>query len=393
MTDDAAAFLAVAEHTGVARTPPPGDDDNPFNDPIEPPPPVEREPTSWVPVDLDEVLKGDLQRPTTTVLQRSDGAHLLYPGRVHLLYGRPESCKSWVALMAVVEVVQAGGDALLVDLESEPTEVIPRLLALQLSKSQIRDRIRYMRPTDPLDIIRYGIPGNADRDLADALDPAPQLIVIDAVGELFALHALDPLSNRDAPTVTGFLRRLAEKTGATVVALDHVPHTKREGASGSAPIGAQHKLAAVTGAAYEVKAHKPLAPGKTGETSLYLAKDRPGAVRAATIGKVAARITLDAQTHPNQILTSIQPDGNQPGHRSDALKARIDRVRQVLTDAGDQGLSKRAIRTEIGGNNPLTDDAITALVDDGEIHRRPGRGNALQHVLISQPKAPVDVPL
>ena len=46
---------------------------------------------SWQPVDLGPYLDGSYEPPVPCLLSRSDGAALLYPGRVHWLSGEPEA--------------------------------------------------------------------------------------------------------------------------------------------------------------------------------------------------------------------------------------------------------------------------------------------------------------
>ena len=341
---------------------------------------IDRQTTSWAPVSMTDILAGPLERRRPDLLARTDGHALFYRGLSSLLFGASESCKSWVGLLAVVEAVRADEHAVLVDLESDPVEIATRLRALGLSDSQISNRVAYIRPDEPLRRILDGPgapAGPTDHDLADALDTRPAVVVIDALGELFALHGLDPLSNRDAPMVTGFLRRLADRTGAAVISLDHTPHAPREGGA-RAPIGAQHKRAAVTGVAYEVKATSPLAPGHVGKVSLRINKDRPGGVREHAMRDTAARISLDAATHPNQILATVEPASDGP---SDALHARMVQVAAALADAPD-GRSKNQVRQLVTGKAALTDDALDRLHALGHVKREPGARGAVVNLLL-----------
>lgn len=348
--------------------------------------------TSWRPKALADVLAGNLQRRQPELLCRTDGPALFYRGLSSMLFGASESAKSWIGLLVVVETVRAGETAVIVDLESDIVEIMSRLRTLGLSDTQILDHVAYIQPDEPLNRILAG-PGATltatDRDLAGALDRRPAVVIVDALGELFALHGLDPLSNRDAPLVTGFLRRLADRTGAAVISLDHTPHAPREGGA-RAPIGAQHKRAAVTGVAYEVRATTPLAPGKVGKVSLRINKDRPGGVREHALGNTAARITLDAATHPSQILTSIEPAMEGP---SEALAACMARVVEALRELGSDGLSKNQLRQVVTGKNELIDDALHRLRIDGRVEVRKGARGALLHVLSSSPQGPEVDPL
>src|SRR5437867_3466218 len=71
-----------------------------------------QERTSWWPRPL---VAGGVIEPT--ILRRTDGEALFYPGRLHAVVGESESCKTWFVLMAVVAIVNELGHALIVDFE------------------------------------------------------------------------------------------------------------------------------------------------------------------------------------------------------------------------------------------------------------------------------------
>jgi hypothetical protein len=59
--------------------------------------------------DVAGLLAGELpDPPAPQVLRRSDGHALFYKGQVNMLFGEPESGKTWVALAAVTEVLGRG---------------------------------------------------------------------------------------------------------------------------------------------------------------------------------------------------------------------------------------------------------------------------------------------
>ncbi len=353
----------------------------------------ERPTTTWRPLDLTDVVTGGFTPPEPTILRRDDGAGLVYPGRYNLLFGSSESCKTWLAMIAEVQVLQRGGRVVHVDLESERTEFVHRMRLLGATDSQLLNQVAYLAPEEGLERIRTETTGPADHDLADTLTATTDLVVIDAMGELFSVNGLDPLSNADAPPVTRFLRRLAERSGAAVLVIDHVPHSPRDGGA-VAPIGAQAKRAAVSGSALHCKATTPLAPGRVGKITLHVNKDRPGGVRAVSgpgSNAVAARVSLDAQTRGDGVLFSIEGPPTE-GQRSDALLARMDEIVTALGRFPD-GLSGRGIQDAVGGRKDLTDDARTALLADGRLEARPGSRNAVVHVLVDTPDDPTKGPL
>ena len=343
----------------------------------------ERPATSWRPVDLTDAIAGEVEPAVADVLVRTDGAGLFYRGRYNLLFGASESCKTWVALLAEAQVLANGGRVAHVDLESEQSEYVMRMRLLGVTDDQLLHQVAYIYPHQALARVLGAPAADTDLDLADALQPRPDLIVFDAMGELMDLHGLSISDNDDLPRLTRFLRRLAEGTGAAVVVIDHIPKSTEGGSSG--PIGAQAKRSAVTGTSIACRASKPLAPGHVGTVVLRIDKDRAGSVRAASPPgdkAVAARITLDAATATGRILTTVDPP-REAGEASDALLARMGDVARALAELNDgNGLSKTKLRDAVGGKHDLTDDAIGRLRQEGHVDIRDGARGALVHVLV-----------
>jgi hypothetical protein len=63
---------------------------------------------------LDDTLP---EPPRPEVLMRTDGVPLFYRGEVNVLFGDPEHGKTWVALAACAQVLEAGGHVLVADLD------------------------------------------------------------------------------------------------------------------------------------------------------------------------------------------------------------------------------------------------------------------------------------
>lgn len=81
---------------------------------------------SWDPVDLTEALSG-ADIPPPTILTRTGGPRLLYPGRTHVSIGESDSCKTWAALLVAVEVMEAGRMVLWIDFEDKARGTVSRL--------------------------------------------------------------------------------------------------------------------------------------------------------------------------------------------------------------------------------------------------------------------------
>ncbi len=275
--------------------------------------------SSWSPIDLRDV---DVEETPPKWLRRSDGLALLYPGRVHWLQGESESAKSWVALLAVAEAVEAGRRALVVDFEDDARGFRERLAALGLDTDAHAGQLRYVRPLEPLTAPRNDTVTNAAIAFGELVAWRPDVAVVDGVTEGMAIEDLDPMSNRDVATWIGLVPRPLARAGASTVVIDHV--TKSTESRGRYAIGAQHKLAALDGAAYIVEAVRPLGRAKRdpveGLSKLTLAKDRRGHVRGAIGGNLpVADVSLTAYPDGG-IVARVAPPGTTG---TDEHQARI----------------------------------------------------------------------
>jgi hypothetical protein len=85
---------------------------------------------SWQPVDLTAALTGGHSDPPPAILTRTDGHRLLYAGKVHTISGETESLKTWLALLATVEVIAGWSHVLFIDYEDSADGIAGRLLGL-----------------------------------------------------------------------------------------------------------------------------------------------------------------------------------------------------------------------------------------------------------------------
>ena len=150
----------------------------------------------FYPADLREIARtGDLDPPVPTMLRRSDGHHLLYSGKLHWLASEPEAGKSWLAMLAAVEVLRDGGRVVYFDYEMNPHEMTRRLLLLGLAQHRL-SQVDYIRPPGKMyneTLQFYG----TDTEGAPALFRGADLVVFDACTEAMTADGFDPLSNTD----------------------------------------------------------------------------------------------------------------------------------------------------------------------------------------------------
>lgn len=322
------------------------------------------EATSWAPVDvpglIDVVSAGHRVGPEPTLLRRTDGPALLYPGELHLVMGEPEAGKGWLACAGIAERLAAGERVLYIDFETDVEAVLARMLTLGVDADVLAQRFAYVRPWGPLT-------GRAWIDLEPALTAHPTLVVLDGVTEAFGLEGLDPDRNRDAAAwITRVPRRILAATGAAVLMVDHV--TKSREGRGRWAIGAQHKLAAVA-AAYALDVIERPARDRPGVAKIAIAKDRHGAVRAHAHDGHIALMRIEPTSDGNVTVTLDPPpataNDNAPTFRPTFLMERVSRALEA-----EPGLTKRALRAAVKGRNDVIDLALELLIAEGHIDAR-----------------------
>ena len=297
----------------------------------------------------------DLALASTAMLQRKDGATLLYDGKLNFLFGTPGSGKSWVALYCVIETLLRGQRAIYWDHEDTPGTLSRRsnLMGLDLADFWRDGQFKYLRP---------GLDGST-LALAEAMawvkeSEGPTLIVIDS-----AESAGCPSDGADvAPWLAKIVLPFLE-AGCTVLVLDHVP--KRKEGRPLGPIGSQHKLARVDGAALFVTG-VPWTQKTDGHLVLTNHKDRHGQL-PAPIGKAVARLI---GTHDGEALalSIVAPE------TEDNLEEAYIPTLRALAGAGPEGVhGQKAMRDLVVGRNNQKDKAIGDLVQLGFILKTRGK--------------------
>ncbi|WP_182976980.1 bifunctional DNA primase/polymerase [Arthrobacter cheniae] len=335
---------------------------------------------SWVPENLDDVLSGQYLTPQPAILRRSDSVAMLYPGLIHAFYGEPESGKSFVAQWAAAEVLRDGGSVLYLDYESDRGTVVERLLLMGVDKEAVRRGFVYLRPD-----------AAPNRGLKTLLNHAYALAVVDGVTEALSQSNVKSIDNDEVTKwIRQVPRRIGEETGAAVVMVDHV--TKSREGRGRYALGAQAKLAAITGAAFTFETGEPLAPGKKGSILIRVAKDRPGGVRphgdnwrAGDKTQEIATVFVDS-TQASKITISVDPPARIAAQfREDLqdIQACLAVYRLVKETPGIiVGALKKGITSATGiGESQRLGDVIAMAKLKGLIRTETGARNSVQHYL------------
>ncbi|MBA8794929.1 hypothetical protein FHX74_002557 [Friedmanniella endophytica] len=317
----------------------------------------------WQPVDLEAVLSGTYQRPEPTVGSRTDGRGLFYPGKSHTVVSETEGGKTWFALSAALDEMAASHHAVYIDFEDDEGSVVTRLLTLGATPDRIRNHFHYLRPDAGI-----GADDNAG-DLTQLLgDTRPRLVVLDGITEAMGLHGLDPLKNADAAIFGRRVTKRITDTGAAVVSLDHV--TKDRENRGRYALGAVHKLNGLSGAQYTLTNRTPFGIGLTGRSTINIAKDRPGQLRAHALPSSSGLhwygdLVLESHNQDFAEVSITPPHQTDEDFRPTELMHRIS---EALAEYGP--LAQRRILAATKGKTDSKRQALDFLILDGYVTER-----------------------
>lgn len=324
----------------------------------------------WTPIDLAAVAAAGLDPIEPDVLFRRDGRALFYTGKLNVIFGAPEAGKTWIAIIAIAELVrnaartERGIVAVFIDYEDDARSYLVRLQAAGISPSDAAQHTRYYSIAQAIK--------TAPNDL-EGLDQAV-LVVVDTTNSAMTLDGLDPVSNKDALAFINDVRRLRSGNDAGWLLLDHEPINTSGGRRQA--IGAQAKLGAVDGAQYRAAAIKQPRPGNEGTISLHLTKDRAGGVREHAADPDKHGIQHAATIHMNPIETSTTGRFRYSIVEPQEVKADGELDTAICIVCTDSPQSKNQIRTRVRARglerrNGVIDTAVDALAAAGHLEDSP----------------------
>ena len=311
-------------------------------------------------------MDGSEEPPPTAMLERKDGETLFYDSKLNFLFGPPSSGKSWVALYCIHETLLRGRRAILWDHEDTVGTLTRR------SKLLGEDLADYWRDGQ-FKYLRAGLDASA-LAMAEAMawiaeSDGPALVIIDS-----AESAGCPSDGADvAPWLVKTVLPFRD-AGASVLVLDHVAKQKINRPLG--PIGSQHKLARVDGAALFVSG-VAWTDKADGHIVLSNHKDRHGML-PSPLGKAVARI-IGTHEGGGLNLSIVAPEKND-----NVEEAYIPTLRALLSAGPDGVLGQKAMRELVVGRASQRDKAIGDLADLGFIlKRQPERSGQKVHYSIT----------
>jgi hypothetical protein len=285
--------------------------------------------------------------PLPAVVERTDGATVLYAGKLNWVFGWPGGGKSWLALIACHFAVLRGGRAMYWDFEDTPATFQRRAVLIGFNPALYADSFRYVTPglaNAPAAV------QEAQAWLADAMDPQQSLVAIDA-----AESSGCPSDGADVNPWLADMVTPWRDAGAGVTVVDHYPKNARDNPS-RGPIGSGRKLAAVDGAALLVKG-LPWTKSRDGRIQLINHKDRPSDLAAPPPKTIAV---IEGSWRDGGFSYSIQPSKAQ-----DDSEDMPDAILDAVAQEGGQVASVRKLIELVPGKQNDKHRAISSLVADG----------------------------
>ena len=323
-------------------------------------------------VNVAAILDGTFKAPQTSVGgRRSDTVPLLYASAVNVLLGAPEAGKTLVAGAMAADELFSDGRVLWIDLDHNGAPaILTRFRKYGVTAETLIDPSKF----------RLSIPEDAETIagvVSDAATWKPTLAVVDSIGELLPLFGASSNDSDDYTRVHRAVLTSLARTGAGVLAIDH--EAKGTDSRNYGATGTMAKKRAVDGALIRVTNIKPFAPGRGGEASLSIVKDRHGHLRSLAVGSrepVICGFTLDSS---NDALLARFPLPIQP-------KAAISDVDE-LHNLFPAPTSVRDVKERMRWGSTRANAAFSAFKSvPGTPEEHPGTGDELSVPMFPTPK-------
>jgi hypothetical protein len=344
---------------------------------------------------VDAIIKGTHRRLEPEMLKTSEGNCLIYPNRLNIIMGAPESMKSWTAKYTCVQQMMDGKAVVYIDCEeSDGVTCAERLYAIAIgagvSQETLRDwldgplqddgtrdrmkRLFYYRAETS------GLNGKARAQILRIIrNQNVGFAVLDGFAAAMASHN-PPLEEDKARDVNMFLSGNVwpiVNAGAGVLVVDHI--AKSSGQNGSTsfqsrgPRGSGAKLASVSGVAIQASVVIAGSSWSPGRVELYVSKDRPGRVKIVQRNnKRLAGVLVSTPNNTNGIETTklelLSPDEVaqiQAEKRWDLIAA--EKISKLLCEVG-RPMSKSEIKETLnesrkasGGSGWRADTIVKAI--------------------------------
>lgn len=220
-----------------------------------------------------ELLEEDTEAYTATkYAPRSDGFRVVYPNSHTAIYGAPGSGKTLFASWIAASIIREGGTVLHIDADDNHAAVLAQNVHAfsGIDKATVAERLALIQPSSKEEM---------DKLIPWAIVKEFTLIIVDSVASLEAFTGAEENSATDyvARVYMGLIKPL-KGSGATVISIDH---TTKAGAT-RGPSGSVQKQAKADVALHLEAGEHHFGRGRAGNALVYVEKDRPGSLYAAT---------------------------------------------------------------------------------------------------------------
>ena len=321
--------------------------------------------SSWFPPedDVERFLNGTPEIGPT-LFPRTDGARLLYPGRVNAFVGRRGAGKTWLAIRAAASVLEEGGTVLYCDLEDTQQAWRERFktIGVDIDTYYEDGRACWVETSgSPLAIKDTWVPYAAGFDL----------VVFDVTNRLIARIGGNPDSgNAEVLRLYDEFFDPITVNGAAVLLLDHPSKKGQQSENPSvhdlAPVGGAMKMNNASGLVIGMNPVKPFTrEDPEGFAELVCMKDRSGNFEeGAVIGEFRSS---RGDGHPMD-LDILPPSEDTVTAKATPL-SDLDKAKAlILTKLAKEDMTKGALPTSVNVKwRPHIDDALDALLDEQQI--------------------------
>ena len=286
---------------------------------------------------------------------------ILYAGRRHVISGPPESTKTLVAYLLLLQALRADNGVAILDFEMGPHAAVTLLRELGATDAEL-EAVHYTEPDAP----------PMANDIARLTGMGVGYVLLDAAAGAYDTTGLDDNSRKDAETFAGAWIRPLWQAGVATIVIDHV--TKNAGTRGKFTIGSERK----TGQAdvhLSLEAVKALNRGGKGVVRVTVQKDRPGHLRRP----VVYNIHLDSDETDHHLTWRLEEPEDT---HTDSFRPTgyMEKVSRWLEDEGG-AQSGRTIKAGVGGKGEYVGQAIKILVKEGFVARESlGNGHKHRHI-------------
>lgn len=325
-------------------------------------PVVPAHPEGWEPIDLADPRYAIPPSPPELL-------DLIYGGKRHVLSGPPESAKTLIAYIMLIEALRGGRPVAVIDFEMG-AEAARRLLEdLGATLDEIRS-------------IYFVAPDTAPPDgLAAIIQRKTWLTLIDAAIGAYDASGLDDNARKD---VQRFARTWIDplwKAGVASLLVDHV--TKDKETRGKFTIGSERKLGA-TDIHISLEAVKTISRGDSGVVKAHVHKDRAGYLTRPIAG--VFELASDPQSH--RITWRHIPQQHSQGDEPWRPTILMERVSHYL-EQQTEPVSFNHVITNTKGKDATLKEALEHLITLGFVEESAGKQGARNVVLKTSYRQPL----